>query len=299
MSPPATDPRAALLPVYRDSYLSAALRRMKRDNAAVAGTAIIALLVLAALTAPWITGYDPIAQNYDQMLVPPSWAHPLGTDQYGRDLLTRIVYGCRYALLIGVGVMAIQFLVGVTLGLIAGYYGGVLESAIMRLTDVMLSIPSVVLAVTIAGFLGGGVQNVIIAVGAIGWRAYTRLVRAEVLSIKEKTFVEAARSIGCSHLRIILRHILPYTLGPVIAYSSLAVAIAILWAAALSFLGLGAQPPTPEWGAMLADGREYMMDAWWIATFPGLAIMVTVLGFNFFGDALRNALDPKMERERQ
>jgi peptide/nickel transport system permease protein len=136
-------------------------------------------------------------------------------------------------------------------------------------------------------------------VSAIGWRAYTRLVRAEVLAIKEKAFVEAARAIGCGHLRIILRHILPYTMGPVIAYSSLAVGISILWAAALSFLGLGAQPPTPEWGAMLADGREYMMDAWWIATFPGLAIMFTVLGFNFFGDALRNALDPKMERERR
>jgi len=206
------------------------------------------------------------------------------------------VFGCRYALLIGVGVVAIQLAVGVTLGLVAGYYGGFIESIIMRLTDVMLAIPSVVLAVTIAGFLGGGIQNVIIAVGAIGWRAYTRLVRAQVLSAKEETFVESARAIGCNNLRIIMRHILPYSLAPVIAYTSISVGVAILWAAALSFLGLGAQPPTPEWGAMLADGREFMMDAWWIATFPGIAIMITVLGFNFFGDALRNALDPKMER---
>lgn len=291
----ATEDKSTLPEFFRDTHFRAAVRRMKRDKAALAGTVIIGILVVVALAAPLITGYDPMKQSYDELLLPPSWAHPLGTDQYGRDLLTRIVYGCRYALIIGVGVVTIQFLVGVTLGLIAGFYGGYIESAIMRLTDVMLSIPSVVLAVAIAGFLGGGIQNVIIAVGAIGWRAYTRLVRAEVLSIKEKTFVEAAKAIGCNQLRIMLRHILPYTMGPVTAYSSLAVAIAILWAAALSFLGLGAQPPTPEWGAMLADGREYMMDAWWIATFPGLAIMITVLGFNFFGDALRNALDPKME----
>jgi peptide/nickel transport system permease protein len=282
-----------------DTYLKAAFRRMKRDKAAMAGTVIIGMLILVAIFAPWLTAYDPVRQNYNELLMPPSPEHPLGTDQYGRDLLTRIIFGCRYAIVIGVGVVCIQLLVGVTLGLLAGFYGGILEMLIMRLTDVMLSIPSVVLGVTIAGFLGGGIQNVIIAVGAIGWRAYTRLVRAEVLSLKQETFVESARSVGCSQLRIILQHILPYTLGPVIAYSSLAVAIAILWAAALSFLGLGAQPPTPEWGAMLADGREYMMDAWWIATFPGIAIMITVLGFNFFGDALRNALDPKMERRWQ
>lgn len=285
------------LKIADDTYLKAAFRRMKRDKAAMAGTVIIGALILVAILAPWLTSYDPVRQNYDELLMPPSLEHPLGTDQYGRDLLTRILFGCRYAIIIGVGVVCIQLVIGVILGLAAGYYGGMLEMLIMRLTDVMLSIPSVVLGVTIAGFLGGGIQNVIIAVGAIGWRAYTRLVRAEVLSLKQETFVESARAVGCSQLRIILRHILPYTLGPVIAYSSLAVAIAILWAAALSFLGLGAQPPTPEWGAMLADGREYMMDAWWIATFPGIAIMITVLGFNFFGDALRNALDPKLERK--
>ena len=279
-----------------DTYLKAAVRRLQRDKAAMAGCVIIAGLLALSIFAPLTTPYDPLKQSYDELLLPPSFAHPLGTDQYGRDLLTRIIFGCRYALLIGVGVMTIQFVVGVTLGLIAGYYGGYIDSIIMRMTDVMLAIPSVVLAVVIAGFLGGGIQNVIIAVGAIGWRAYVRLVRAEVLSAKEETFVESAKAIGCGDLRIVLRHILPYTLSPVIAYTSLSVAAAILWAAALSFLGLGAQPPTPEWGAMLADGREFMMDAWWIATFPGIAIMITVLGFNFFGDALRNALDPKMER---
>jgi peptide/nickel transport system permease protein len=279
-----------------DTYFKGAVRRLKRDKAAVAGCVIIATLLILAILAPFVTPYDPVKQNYKELMHHPSLRHPLGTDQYGRDLLTRIIYGCRYALLIGVGVVAIQLVIGVTLGLVAGYYGGFIESIIMRLTDVMLAIPSVVLAITIAGFLGGGIQNVIIAVGAVGWRAYTRLVWAQVLSIKEETFVESARAVGCGDLRIIIRHILPYTLASVIAYTSISVAVAILWAAALSFLGLGAQPPTPEWGVMLADGREFMTEAWWIATFPGLAIMVTVLGFNFFGDALRNALDPKMER---
>ncbi|MCU0597183.1 MAG: ABC transporter permease [Desulfobacterota bacterium] len=278
------------------TYFRSALKRLKKDKGALAGLIIIVLIITSAVLAPFLTPFNPLKQNYDDLLSPPSLRHPLGTDQYGRDMLTRILYGARYALLIGVSVVGIQLIVGVTLGLIAGYYGGVVESIIMRLTDVMLSIPSVVLAVTIAGFLGGGIQNVIIAVGAVGWREYTRLVRGQVLSAKEETFVEAARSVGCGDFRIMVYHIFPYTIGSVITYSTISVAVAILWAAALSFLGLGAQPPTPEWGAMLADGREFMMDAWWIATFPGLSIMITVIGFNFFGDALRNALDPKMDK---
>jgi peptide/nickel transport system permease protein len=282
-----------------ETYLRTAFRRIRRDKSGLAGAAIILALILSAFLAPVFTPYDPVKQNLGEMLSAPSFKHPLGTDRYGRDVLTRILYGCQYALIIGVGVVAIQLLVGVTLGLMAGYYGGFVESVIMRFTDVFLSIPSIVLAVTIAGFLGGGVQNVIITIGAIGWRDYARLVRGEVLSAKERTYVEAARAVGCGHLRIMLHHILPHTVGPVIAYSAFAAGVAILWAAALSFLGLGAQPPTPEWGAMLADGREDMRDAWWIATFPGLAIMLVVLGFNFFGDALRNALDPKMYKAKR
>jgi len=288
--------RSDLFPRLREAYIRGPFRKMSRDKAALVGTAIILILLLSSLLAPVMTSYDPVKQNLNEMLSSPTLRHPLGTDRYGRDLLTRIIYGCRYALIIGVGVVMIQMTIGVSLGLTAGYYGGLVESIIMRLTDVMLSIPSVVLAMTIAGFLGGGIQNVIIAVGAIGWRDYTRLVRAEVLSTKERTFVEAARAAGCGHLRIMIYHILPHIVAPVIAYSALAAGAAILWAAALSFLGLGAQPPTPEWGAMLADGREDMRDAWWIATFPGLAIMLTVLGFNFFGDALRKALDPKAKQ---
>jgi len=282
-----------------ETYLRTAFRRIRRDKSGLAGAAIILALILSAFLAPVFTPYDPVKQNLGEMLSAPSFKHPLGTDRYGRDVLTRILYGCQYALIIGVGVVAIQLFVGVTLGLTAGYYGGFIESVIMRFTDVFLSIPSIVLAVTIAGFLGGGVQNVIITIGAIGWRDYARLVRGEVLSAKERTYVEAARAVGCGHLRIMLHHILPHTVGPVIAYSAFAAGVAILWAAALSFLGLGAQPPTPEWGAMLADGREDMRDAWWIATFPGLAIMLVVLGFNFFGDALRNALDPKMYKAKR
>ena len=287
----------ALEAARTDTYVKAAFRRMKRDKAALIGTGIIIILLLLAAFAPWVTPYNPTKQNLDVMLEPPSWQHPLGTDQYGRDMAARIIFGTRYALIIGVAVVGIHFVVGVSLGLLAGYYGGWIETIIMRFVDVLLAIPSVVLAVTIAGFLGGGIQNVIIAVGAIGWRAYTRLVRAEVLAAKQRTFVESARAVGCSNLRIILRHIMPYTLSSVIAYTSLGIATAILWAAALSFLGLGAQPPTPEWGAMLADGREFMEDGWWVATFPGIAIMITVIGFNFFGDAMRNALDPKTEKK--
>ncbi len=282
-----------------ETYLRTAFRRMRRDKSGLAGVVIILVLVLSAFLAPVLTPYDPVKQNLGEMLSGPSFKHPLGTDRYGRDVLTRVLYGCQYALIIGVGVVGIQLLVGVTLGLTAGYYGGFIESVIMRFTDVFLSIPSIVLAVTIAGFLGGGIQNVIITIGAIGWRDYARLVRGEVLSAKERTYVEAARAVGCGHLRIMLYHILPHTVRPVIAYSAFAAGVAILWAAALSFLGLGAQPPTPEWGAMLADGREDMRDAWWIATFPGLAIMLVVLGFNFFGDALRNALDPKMYKAKR
>lgn len=280
----------------RETHFTSALRRMKKNKGALAGTAIIFSIVITAVFAHYISPYDPFEQDFGNMFLSPSPAHPFGTDQYGRDVATRIIYGARYDLMIGVAVVSIHFVVGVTLGLIAGFYGGIVETVIMRIVDVMLSIPSIVLALTIAGFLGGGIQNVIIAVGAIGWRDYTRLVRAEVLSAKENVFVEAAQAIGCSDLRIIVRHILPYVIAPVIAYTTLGIATAILWSAALSFLGLGAQPPTPEWGAMLADGREFMQDAWWIATFPGLAIMVTIIGFNFFGDALRSALDPKSDK---
>jgi len=258
---------------------------------------IMSLSVLAVL-ASFIAPFDPFEQNYDSLLSPPSLAHLLGTDVYGRDVLSRIIYGTRYALLIGVAVVSLEVIIGVTLGLVAGFYGGIIESIVMRFTDMMLAIPAMVLALAIATFLGGGLRNVIIAVAAVGWREFARLVRGEVLSVREQVYVSAARAVGGSHFHIMLRHILPNVSASLIIYVTLTIPNAILWAAGLSFLGLGAQPPTPEWGAMLSDGRDFLTRAWWLGMFPGLAIMFTVLAFNFFGDGLNDALNPKLQRRR-
>ncbi len=262
----------------------------------MAGFLIVIFLLVLAAFAPFIAPKDPLKQDYSALFSPPSSKHWLGTDMYGRDILSRIIHGTKYALLVGVGVVAIQIAVGVSLGLVAGYYGGAIEAVIMRLTDMMLAIPAMVLALAIAGFLGGGLRNVIIAVGAVGWRDYARLVRAGVLSVREEPYVEAARACGGSNLHVIVHHILPNVSASLVVYITLAIPSAILWAAALSFLGLGAQPPTPEWGSMLADGRSFLRRAWWIGTFPGLAIMFTVLGFNFLGDGLNDVLNPKTQR---
>jgi peptide/nickel transport system permease protein len=273
-----------------------ALKRLSKNKLAIAGLLIVVFLVILAVFAPFIAPYNPLKQDYNALFSAPSLEHWLGTDMYGRDMLSRIIHGTKYALLIGVAVVTIQVVIGVPLGLIAGYYGGITESVIMRITDMMLAIPAMVLALAIAGFLGGGLRNVIIAVGAVGWRDYARLVRGEVLSVKKEPYVEAARASGGSNLHIILHHILPNVSASLIVYITLSIPSAILWAAALSFLGLGAQPPTPEWGSMLADGRSFLRRAWWIGTFPGLAIMFTVLGFNFLGDGLNDVLNPKTQR---
>lgn len=257
------------------------------------GMLMILIIILSAILAPFLPLQDPNEQKYMELFSPPSLDHPLGTDQYGRSMLSRVIFGSRYALLVGVAVVGIEVVIGVTLGLVAGFYGGIIETVIMRINDVMLSIPAMVLALAIAGFLGGGLINVIIAVGIIGWRGYTRLIRSEVLSIREETYVEAANATGCGDLHIMRSHILPNTVSSFLVYTTLQIPAAILWAAGLSFLGLGAQPPTPEWGAMLAEGRDFIRQAWWITTFPGLAIMLTVLSFNFVGDGLRDLLDPR------
>lgn len=270
------------------------LKRLKRHKLAVAGFILIILLILVAIFAPFISPYDPLRQNYGALLLSPSAKHPLGTDDLGRDMLSRIIYGTRYALLIGVVIVMIETAIGVTLGLIAGYYGGIVDAAIMRFVDIMLSLPVLVLALAIAGALGGGLLNVILAIGVVGWVMFTRLLRGEVLSARASVYVEAARVIGASNIRILASHILPNTIAPIIVLATLSIPDAILTSAALSFLGIGAQPPTPEWGLILSSGRSYLSTAWWIATFPGLAIMLTVLGFNFLGDGLRDALDPKL-----
>ena len=272
------------------------LRRFIKNRLAVIGLGIVVLIVLLAVLASTIAPYDPLQHNYDELLLSPSFEHLMGTDDLGRDIFSRVIYGTRYALLIGVAVVVLELLIGASLGFIAGYFGGVLETVIMRGVDTVLAIPTLILAIAIAGAFGGGLWVMIIAIAVAGWGEFTRLVRAQVLSLKELTYVEAARAIGAGQARIIFKHIVPNSMGPVLVYTTLYMPTAILWSASLSFLGLGAQPPTPEWGAIIADGRAFISYAWWIATFPGLAIMITTLGFNFVGDGLRDALDPKFER---
>ncbi len=272
------------------------LRRFLKNRLAVIGLAVVAFIVLLAILAPAVAPHDPLLHNYDELLLSPSFEHLMGTDDLGRDIFSRVIYGTRYALLIGVAVVVLELLVGATLGFIAGYFGGVLETVIMRAVDTVLAIPTLILAIAIAGAFGGGLWVMIIAIAVAGWGEFTRLVRAQVLSLKELTYIEASRAIGTGRARIIFNHIVPNSMGPVLVYTTLYMPTAILWSAALSFLGLGAQPPTPEWGAIIADGRAFISYAWWIATFPGLAIMATTLGFNFVGDGLRDALDPKFER---
>jgi peptide/nickel transport system permease protein len=283
--------------VEEKELLAKQLQRLVKNRLSLVGLFIVALIVVAAALAPYIAPYDPIAQDYDALLLPPSPQHPMGTDDLGRDIFSRVVYGTRYALLIGVAVVALELVLGAFLGFIAGYFGKFLGSFIMRVVDMVLSIPTLVLALAIAGALGGGLLVLIIAISVAGWGEFARLVRGQVLYVKEFTYIEAARAIGARDWHIMFKHLVPNCLGPVIVYSTLYMPAAILWSAALSFLGLGAQPPTPEWGAIISDGRSFIASAWWISTFPGIAIMITTLGFNFVGDGLRDALDPKFERQ--
>lgn len=275
---------------------SRSLRRLVRNRLAILGLAFIVLVVMAALLAPFIASYDPLQMNFDELLAPPSRTHLMGTDVLGRDIFSRVIYGSRYALVIGLAVVTLQMVFGAMLGLVAGYFGGPIDSLIMRLVDIIWSIPALVLALALAGAFGGGIPVMILAIAVTGWGQFTRLVRGQVLSLRELEYVSAARAIGASSWRIIFSHILPNSLGPVIVYGTLEMPAAILWSASLSFLGVGAQPPTPEWGAMIAEGRAFISYAWWISTFPGIAIMIVALGFNFVGDGLRDALDPRFER---
>jgi len=272
------------------------VRRFTRNRLALVGLGIVWVIILTSALASVISPYDPIEHNYDEMLQPPSGRHLMGTDDLGRDILSRVLYGSRYALLIGVAVVLLELAVGASMGFIAGYFGGKVDTVIMRVVDMVLAIPTLILAIAIAGALGGGLWVMIIAIAVAGWGEFSRLVRAQVLSLKELTYVEAVRATGAGNARIIFRHILPNSMGPVLVYTTLYMPTAILWSAALSFLGLGAQPPTPEWGSIIAEGRGFISYAWWIATFPGLAIMLTTFGFNCVGDGLRDALDPRFSR---
>ncbi len=271
-----------------------AARRLSRDRAAVAGLVVVAVLVVVALLAPAIVPYDPIDQSFRIKLQAPSAEHLLGTDEFGRDVFSRILVGTRVALGVGIIPVAVALVIGVTLGLIAGYFGGSVDQVVMRVIDVLLAFPWLLLAIGIMAILGPGIQNVVIAVAIVYIPAFARIVRGSVLSIKEKEYVEAARAMGQPTSRILIRHVLANAWAPIIVLSTLSIGQAIIYAAGLSFIGLGTQPPDADWGVMLTSGREYLRDAPWLGFFPGLAILITVLAFNLFGDGLRDALDPRL-----
>ena len=269
------------------------LRRLARRPAAMASAVFLLLVILAAVAAPLISPDSPDAISPD-LRKAPSRAHPFGTDEVGRDVLSRVIYGGRVSLRVGVIAIGIALVAGTLLGLIAGYKGGWADSVIMRLMDIMLAFPGFLLAIAIVAILGPGLYNVMIAVGIEAIPVYARTARSSVLSAKEEEFVLGARAVGLGHARILFRYILPNILAPLIVLATLGVGIAILSAAGLSYLGLGAQPPTAEWGAMLSAARAFIRQAWWMSTFPGIAIMAVVLALNLFGDGLREILDPRV-----
>lgn len=268
------------------------IKRLKKHKLAVTGLAIIAALCLIALLAPFIAPHDPNKLHLAHRLLSPGNGYLMGTDNLGRCLFSRLVFGSRVTLLVGFFVVAITSTVGVALGAIAGYRGGIIDDLIMRCVDVLLAFPGIILALVIAGILGPSLINIMFAMSIIGWTGYARVVRGAILSVKEREFVEAARSLGAGDVHIMFRHILPNVMAPMIVMATLGMAHVILAAAALSFLGLGVQPPDAEWGSMLNAGRVFMRTAPHMTLFPGLAIMITVLAFNFLGDGLRDALDP-------
>jgi len=266
-----------------------------RHRGALIGLAILATLAVLAVAAPWLSARDPIRTAPREALQPPGARFVLGSDQFGRDVASRVLHGARVSLLVGVISVSIAVGLGAPIGLVSGYYGGRLDALIMRVMDVMLAFPGILLALAIVSVLSPGLGNVMIAVGLSAVPGYARLVRATVLSAREHLYVEAARALGGRDGAILVRDILPNVVAPLIVTATLGLGGAILSAAALSFLGLGSQPPQPEWGRMLSEGRDYLREAWWISTFPGLGILVTVLAMNLVGDGLRDVLDPRLK----
>ena len=270
-----------------------AWRMLRRRPVALASALVLLVVMLAAVFASWVAPYDPLATSWSLVRKAPSAAHWFGTDEVGRDVLSRVIWGARASLSAGLIAVAIAVLVGVPLGMLAGYVGGVLDSVIGRLTDAMLAIPFLILAIALAAFLGPSLSNAMIAIGVSATPIFVRLARGQVLSARAEDWVEAARAVGNPRSRILMRHILPNILPPVLVQSTLAIATAIIAEASLSFLGLGQQPPAPSWGSMLNTAQRFLTQAPWLALFPGLAIFVTVLAFNLLGDALRDAFDPR------
>jgi len=302
--PPSVATEAVALATRRprvDREWVALLRRLVRRRTALFGMLVVLGVLLAAAFAPLVAPFDPLEQDIGQRLREPGWqdaqgrVHPLGTDHLGRDILSRIVFGSRIALVVGLAAVVISGLLGMVIGLLAGYFGGRVDDFLMRLADIQLAFPFILLAIAVIGVLGPSLRNIIIVIGVSSWVVYARVVRGEVLSIREREYVQAAIALGSQHWRVLRHHVLPNTLTPWLVVATLDMARVIVIESALSFLGLGVQPPTPTWGGMLADGRVYLSTAWWLATFPGLAILITVLGINLFGDGLRDTLDPRLK----
>ncbi|WP_222912818.1 nickel transporter permease [Natrinema sp. SYSU A 869] len=271
-----------------------------RTNAQIRlGGGIVGLLVAVAFVGPMVSPYDPAAQALEARLQGPSFAHPLGTDALGRDVATRLAHGARVSLALALGATAVRLVIGTAIGLLAATGGRVVGTVLMRLVDIQLAFPGLVLALVIAGVLGPSLRNVVIALSIVGWASYARVIRGSVLSIKERPFVQAAKLYGTPWHRLVRRHLLPHVASPVVVLATLNLGTVVLAAAGLSYLGLGAQPPTAEWGSMIADSRSYLRSAPWLVTAPGVAIMLTVIGFNLLGDGLRDALDPDHLDDRQ
>jgi peptide/nickel transport system permease protein len=290
---PAEDKRKA-------GRLRKVLRKLRQNRGALFGLAMVLLVVGASIFAPLLSPHDPILQDVEKRLLPPvgqtgaDSRFLLGTDHLGRDIVSRLIYGARISLVVSISAVAFSAVLGTLIGLISGFYGGKVDSIFMRIADVQLAFPFILLAIAIIAVLGPSLQNIIIVMGITGWVIYARVVRAEVLSLREKEYITAVRALGGSNGRIIFKHLLPNVIPPCIVIITLELARMIIMEAALSFLGLGIQPPTPTWGGMLADGRVYLSTSWWLATFPGLVIMLVVLGINLLGNWLRDILDPRL-----
>ena len=268
----------------------------KSTPLAMIGTVVILIFLSIAIFAPLLTSYNPTAQNMNERLLSPSAQHIFGTDQYGRDVFCRVVYGARVEVWIIFIVSIISVMIGIVVGITAGYFGGAVDEILMRITDMFLAFPRLVLAMALTAALGPNLTNTMIAIALVDWTVYARLGRAEAMKVKSQPYIEAIRAIGANDFRIIVFHVLPMSISPVIVQLTLRMGTIILTAAGLGFLGLGAQPPTPEWGAIVSDGRSYLVDQWWITTFPGMAIAFVVLGFNLLGDGIRDILDPRLRR---
>jgi peptide/nickel transport system permease protein len=275
------------------------MKRPVRNFAFTAGALLTIVLIVVALAAPLLAPFDPNAQDTIRRLEPPSRQHPLGLDELGRDVLSRVIFGARVSLRVGFSVVLIASAIGIALGSIAGYFGGASDVVIMRICDILLSFPGILLAIALVAVLGPSLNNVILALAIISWVGYARLVRGQVLKVREMEYVTAAKALGARSPRVIVLHVLPNVINPVIVMATLGLAGAILAEAALSFLGLGVQPPTPSWGAMLTSGRQYLGIANHLAIYPGIAIMLAVMGLNFLGDGLIDALDPKYRKRME